>query len=123
MPTVADGLVFVGTSDALNVYGLHAPTPPSPPAPPGGPTGAIGFATQPGGSFGLDLLVQPLASNGQPVGPLLVVPFPLDFFFHVVGVNRDASGNVVLTLNFFVVDLFLDYNSFGALIGFGIELV
>ena len=123
LPTVADGLVFVGTSDALNVYGLHAPVPPSLPAPPGGPTGATGFTTFPGGFFNLDILVQPLASNGQPVGPSLVVPFPLDFFFHVVGVNRDASGNVVLTLNFLFVNLFLDYNSIGALIGFSIGLL
>ena len=65
----------------------------------------------------------PQAPNGQPVGPSLDVPFPIDFFFRVVGVNRDASGNVLLTLNFFIINLFLDYNSSGELIGFGFELV
>jgi hypothetical protein len=41
VPTVADGLVFVGTSNALNVYGLFAQSPPPappPPAPPSNPT-------------------------------------------------------------------------------------
>jgi hypothetical protein len=66
----------------------------------------------------LDLLVQPLASNGQPVGPPLSLPFPFDFFFRVVGVNRDAAGNVVLTVNFFFLNLHLGYNSAGQFTGF-----
>jgi len=38
VPTVADGLVFVGTSNALNVYGLLSQAPPPAAAPPEAPS-------------------------------------------------------------------------------------
>jgi hypothetical protein len=80
-------------------------------------TGPLSFTTSRGGFFDLDLLVQMLASNGQAVGPAVDVPFPLDLLFSIIGANRDASGNVVLAVDFFFLTLHLDYNSAGQLTG------
>jgi hypothetical protein len=109
---------FFTVTNTANV----APSPPSPPAsPPPVTTGNLNFTESPQGFFGLfGLLVQPLASNNQPVGPTLDVP-PLLSVFVTVGfaqvtfLNRDASGNVVIGIQLFGVTIDLDYSSSGQL--------
>jgi hypothetical protein len=84
-------------------------------------TGNLKFTETPLGTLGLSgLQVQPLASNNQPVGPPLTVPPPLSIFLalnlvQVTAVNRDASGNVGILINFGGITLDLDYNSAGQL--------
>jgi hypothetical protein len=110
-----------------------APSPPSPPAPPPPPviTGNLGFTGTPQGLLGLSgFLVQPLASNNQPVGPALTVPSLLSVFLTldvamVTSVSRDASGNVVIGVTFVGFPLALNYSSAGALVSataFGISI-
>jgi hypothetical protein len=84
-------------------------------------TGNLNFTVTAQGLFGLSgLLVQPLASNNQPVGPALNVPSPLSAFLalnlvQITSVNRDASGNVGILINIGGITLDLDYNSAGQL--------
>ncbi|MHB1425324.1 MAG: glycosyl hydrolase [Gemmataceae bacterium] len=99
-----------------------SPSPPAPPSPPGLPTGPLPFTTNRSGLFDLNFSVQPTTSNGQPVGPSLIVPFALDFLFQVMAVERFASGDVMLTLNFLFLNLYLGYDNTGTLIAFGFGL-
>ena len=94
-------------------------------------TGNLNFTVTAQGLFGLSgLLVQPLASNNQPIGPSLNVPFFLSTLLtfnvaHIQSLNRDASGNVVIDINLLGVTLDLDYNGAGQLAGahvFGIPI-
>jgi YD repeat-containing protein len=86
-------------------------------------TGNLNFTESPQGLFGLaGLLVQPLASNNQPAGPSLGIPPVLSVFLtlnfaHVTTVNRDASGNVVISVNLAGIAFNLDYNGAGQLTG------
>ncbi len=86
-------------------------------------TGNLKFTETPLGLLGLSgLQIQPLASNNQPVGPALNVPSPLSVFLalnlvQVTSLTRDASGNVVIAINFGGVTLDLDYNGAGLLTG------
>jgi hypothetical protein len=86
-------------------------------------TGNLKFTETPQGLFGLSgLLVQPLASNNQPVGPPLTVPSPLSAFLalnlvQITSLNRDASGNVGIIISFGGITLDLDYNAAGQLTG------
>ncbi len=95
------------------------PSPPSPPPPV--TTGNLNFTEKPLGLVGLSgLLVQPLDSDNQPVGPAEDVPPVLSAFVtlgfaQVTFVNRDASGNVVIGIKLFGVSIDLDYNSSGQL--------
>ncbi len=95
---------------------------PSPPvSPPPVTTGNLDFTETPHGLFGLSgLLVQPLDSDNQPVGPAEDIP-PLLSAFVTLGfaqvtlVNRDASGNVVIGIEWFGIPIDLDYSSSGQL--------
>jgi YD repeat-containing protein len=86
-------------------------------------TGNLNFTETPQGFFGLSgLLVQPLASNNQPVGPSLNVPSLLSVLLtlnlvKITSLNRDASGNVVIAINFAGTTIDLDYNGAGQLTG------
>jgi hypothetical protein len=94
---------------------------PSPPSPPPVTTGKLNFTETPQGLIGLSgLLVQPLDSNNQPVGPAEDVPPLLSAFLtlgfaQVTFVNRDASGNVVIGIKLFGASIDLDYSSSGQL--------
>ncbi len=95
---------------------------PLPPAsPPPVSTGNLNFTETPHGLFGLSgLLVQPLDSDNQPVGPVEDVPPVLSAFVtlgfaQITFVNRDASGNVVIGIKLFGASIDLDYNSSGQL--------
>jgi hypothetical protein len=66
------------------------------------------------------VLVQPLASNNQPVGPSVDVPFFLSTFLtldiaHLTSLSRDASGNVAIKINLLGISFNLDYNGAGQL--------
>jgi predicted outer membrane repeat protein len=79
-------------------------------------TEQLAFRTTPVGPFGLfGLLVQPLASDGQPVGTAVNVPFPFDFLFRILTVTRDAAGDVRIVLNFFFLNIDLQFNPAGQL--------
>jgi hypothetical protein len=104
---------------------------PIPSPPPPVTTGNLNFTETPQGFFGLSgLLVQPLASNNQPVGPALDVPFFLSTFLtldiaHISSLDRDASGNVVIDISLAGITLDLNYNGAGQLTGasvFGISI-
>jgi hypothetical protein len=89
--------------------------------PPPVTTGNLNFTERPLGLIGLSgLLVQPLDSNNQPVGPVEDVPPLLSAFVtlgfaQVTFVNRDASGNVVIGIKLFGASIDLDYSSSGQL--------
>jgi hypothetical protein len=114
----SDPSFAASTSASLGEMISSSPSQSTSPPPPVATTGSLAFTTSRGGLFDLDLLVQPLASNGQAVGASLDVPFPLDLFFSVMGANRDAAGNVVLAVDLFFFTFHLDYNSAGQLTGF-----
>jgi hypothetical protein len=96
-----------------------APSPPS--SPPPVTTGNLNFTETPEGLIGLSgLLVQPLDSNNEPVGPADDIP-PLLSAFVTLGfaqvsfVNRDGSGNVAIGIKLFGASIDLDYSSSGQL--------
>jgi hypothetical protein len=104
-----------------NTAKVAAPIPAPPPTPPPVTTGNLNFTESPQGPFGLfGLLVQPLASNNQPVGPSLDVPFffstllTLDLA-QITSLNRDVFGNVAIKINLLGLSFTLDYNSAGQL--------
>jgi hypothetical protein len=84
-------------------------------------TGNLNFTEAAQGLFGLGgLLVQPLDSNNDPVGPALDVPPLLSVFLafrlaNVMSVNRDAAGDVVISVNLGGLPFNLDYSSAGQL--------
>jgi hypothetical protein len=124
------GSSFFTVTNTANVAAI--PSPPSPPSPsPPVTTGNLNFTESPQGLFGLfGVLVQPLDSNNQPVGPSLNVPFFLSTLLtlnvaHIQSLNRDASGNAVIDINLLGITLDLDYNAAGQLTGahaFGIPI-
>jgi hypothetical protein len=118
MAVYASSNGFAASTSAAVDQVVAAPAPGPAPAP-AVTTGALHFTATPQGPFFplSGLLVQPLASDNAQAGPALDVPYPMDVFFRVLGVTRDAAGDVDVSLGFFLLGLDLHYGSSGRLTG------
>ncbi|HEY7308741.1 MAG TPA: hypothetical protein VH643_05180, partial [Gemmataceae bacterium] len=115
------GSSFFTVTNTASVAPSPPPSPPSPPPPV--TTGNLNSNQSAQGLFGLSgFLVQPLDSNNNPVGPALDVPPVLSVFLalrfaNITSVNRDAAGDVVISVNLGGIPINLDYSSAGQLTG------
>jgi hypothetical protein len=115
------GSSFFTVTNTASVAPSPPPSPPSPPPPV--TTGNLNSNQSAQGLFGLSgFLVQPLDSDNNPVGPALDVPPVLSVFLalrfaNITSVNRDAAGDVVISVNLGGIPINLDYSSAGQLTG------
>jgi hypothetical protein len=103
--TASNGAAVGNTSAFSNAQTISA-TPPAP------PTGMLNFTTTKGGFFNLQVFVQLIDANGNPVGPQLAVPFFFGFF-PITKAVRNADGTSQLTLSIFFFNLKLNFSSTG----------